>query len=232
LAITPWLLLATALQMPPPQAAPTAAPASTTSTGIALPQDGDTFSDLVRRAQAGDETVDFLALRRAYLGSPAAARAGEATAELDRLRKDMFKAVEAGDASRVRKAATAILALNYIDLDAQKYLRQSCAILEDEACASRHHFVQFGLLRSILSTGDGRTCATAWNVVAVAEEYFVLRMSGQTLKSQSIEPAKGRTCDRMDVVDAETGASDTLYFDTTEIFKEYERMFSPKENPP
>jgi hypothetical protein len=224
------LLLATVLQTQPspaPAAATAAAPTPSALADIALPQDNDTFSDLVRRAHAGDETVDFLALRRAYLGSPAAARAGKAAAEVDRLRADMFAAVEAGDATRVHGDARAILALDYIDLDAQKFLRQSCKILEDEACATRHHFVQFGLLKSITSTGDGRTCATAWNVVDVAEEYFVLRVGGLVLKSQSVESATDRMCDRLEVVDGETGASRTIYFDVTEVFKDYERRFTP-----
>lgn len=181
---------------------------------IVVPDDGDAYSAMVTRAQSGDAGVDFLALRRAYLGSAASERAAKARAEIDQLREAVQAGVKANDPQAVREAAVAILGLQYIDLDSHKYLRQSCAIIGDETCASRHHFVEFGLLKSILASGDGRSCAAAWNVVTIEEEYFILNMRGYRLKKQQIYREVGKVCDRLDVVD-EDGKERTVYFDVT-----------------
>jgi len=230
LIIVAWMFLATALQAQPAQAPshPMVATTPTTSTAISTPDDGDAYSKLVQRAQSGDQSVDFLALRHAYLGSPAAARARTAAPELNRLRDDMSAAVKARDGARVRNAAVAILALDYLDLDAHKYLRQSCAILKDEPCASRHHFIELGLLESILSTGDGHSCATAWNVVTVAEEYFVLGMRGYTFTRPKTDSETEKICDRLDVVEDETGAVGTVFFDITALLDDQSRALPPK----
>jgi hypothetical protein len=127
----------------------------------------------------------------------------------------------AHDAVRVRDAARRIMSIIYIDLDAQKALRQSCKILKDEACASRYHDVEFGLLKSILATGDGRSCTSAWEVVTLEEEYFILRMRGFTLKKQEGPNGSG-ICDKMVGV-GEDGQALSFYFGVMPIFQGYER---------
>jgi hypothetical protein len=88
---------------------------------------------------------------------------------------------------------------------------------------SRQHFIELGLLESILSTGDGHSCATAWNAVTVAEEYFVLRMRGYTLKHQKTESATEKICDRLDVVEDATGGVRTVFFDITGLLDDRTR---------
>ena len=94
---------------------------------------------------------------------------------LQQLRGDLFAAVPTNDAEKIAAAARRILSVIYIDMDAQKLLRQACTILKDQACADRHHFVEFGLLKSIVTSGDGKSCETGWQAVSIDEEYFVLR---------------------------------------------------------
>jgi hypothetical protein len=183
---------------------------------IRLPPADDAYGKLVRRAEAGDETVDYRELRRAFLLSPASTRARAARAELDDLRSELSKAVMAGEHQKVRDLATSILGIVYIDLDGHKFLRQACVALGDDACAAHHHALEFGLLKSILATGNGASCAAAWNVVTLEEEYFVLRVRGYTLQEQSLERGGGKTCDRMEVIE-EDGAKHVVYFDATAI---------------
>jgi Domain of unknown function (DUF4919) len=68
-----------------------------------------------------------------------------------------------------------------------KFLRQSCAKLNDDACEKHNHFIEFGLLRSITSSGNGKTCDTAWEVVTIDEEYFILNMLGVKPIQQGVE---------------------------------------------
>jgi hypothetical protein len=196
-----------------PDAPPAGASAATL---IVLPQDGDDYSKLVARAAAGDTSVDFRAMRMAYLRSAARKRAGD----IDELRKSLFDAARSGDDKTVRDAAIQLLSADYTDLYGQKFLRQACQKLGDEACAQQGHFVEFGLLTSITGSGDGKTCKTGWEVASIKEEYFVLAMLGTTLTQQALVG----DCDLMNVVD-EKGAPASYYFRIDAVLQDEESMF-------
>ncbi|HEY2068431.1 MAG TPA: DUF4919 domain-containing protein [Rhizomicrobium sp.] len=169
-----------------------------------LPNDGDEYSKLVARADAQDASLDFRALRLAYLKSAARKRAEPIETQLSNA---IVAAVKANDYAGVRDAAVQLLSVDYIDMYGQKFLRQSCKLLKDDACAAKGHFVEFGLLNSIVNSGDGKTCATGWEAFTVKEEYFALAMAGAHLTSQSL--AGG--CDVMQTVD-DSGQPHAYYF--------------------
>jgi hypothetical protein len=194
---------------------------------IQLPNDGDDYSKLVARAEAHDATTDFHALRLAYLTSKAFERAGSQFDAFEKLRKEMMDAAAAKDSPTVRAKAEALLSIDYTDLWAQKFLRQSCKFLQDEACADLHNFVEFGLLDSITHSGDGRSCATGWEAFQVKEEYFVLAMMGMRPDRQSLIRDGGHVCDAMDVVD-DKGASARYYFRIDEMMAAEERSLKLK----
>src|SRR5262249_54142762 len=136
-----------------PAAADTGASGATPQ--IVLPHDGDEYSKLVARAAAHDKSVDFRALRFAWLKS--AARRHD-KADHTALKDALLAAVKADDDRRVRDVAVKMVSANYTDMFGHKFLRQACAQLHDDACAEQGHFVEFGLLKSIVATGDGKTC--------------------------------------------------------------------------
>lgn len=216
------LLPIRALAEPPTPPAPSRPAGVTTNTDL-VPADSDEYAAFVRRAESGATDIDFRAMRLAYLESAAFLRAGVASDQVRAQQKEMSAAMRAGDAGRVRDAARRIMSLVYIDLGAQKALRQSCKILQDEACAARYHDIEFGLLKSILATGDGKSCSTAWEVVTVDEEYFILGMLGFTLKSQE-GPNGSEICDKMTGV-GENGEPLVFFFDVRPVFRGYERSF-------
>ena len=215
-----WLALALGLAATAAAAAVNANPPATTGAGAAaqvvLPHDGDDYSALVARAAAGDKSVDFRALRMTYLKSAARKRTGNLFAK----RKALFSAVEAHDDTAARDAAIAVLSADYTDLAGQKLLRQSCQNLGDSACAEQSHFVEFGLLTSITQSGDGKTCKTGWEVVSIAEEFFILAMQGASLREQALV----QNCDRMDVVDG-SGNPAVYYFRIDAEMEDEENMF-------
>ena len=174
---------------------------------VTLPSGNDDFAKLAARAAAQDQSLDFRALRFAWLKSAQRKHPG---ADEDAARSALFTAVKGGDATAIRDAAIKLLSVNYVDLFGHKFLRQSCAILHDDACATAGHFLEFGLLNSNVHTGDGKTCPTGWEVVSVKEEYFVLSMLGASMRSQALMNGPP-SCDRMDVTD-ESGNDATYYF--------------------
>jgi len=180
---------------------------------VSIPHDGDTYSLLVARAEQDDQTVDFRALRRAWMDSAARKR----RQPTDELRKAMFEAANARRDAEVAAKARAILAQDYTDLYAHKFLRQACAAMGDAACAAHEHFVEFGMLKSIVANGDGQSMATAWEVISIPEEHFVIAMMGAQPQEQALLNGGGRMYDRMDVLD-DKGAKHSLYFDITDFF--------------
>jgi hypothetical protein len=179
--------------------------------GITLPQDGDEYAALVAKAMAHDASLDFRTLRLAYVKSAAYRRAAAALDKYTALQKDMGAAMALPDgAATVRRDAEAILSIDFTDLNAQKLLHQSCKLLHDDACDDLHHFIEFGLLRSITDHGDGKTCATGWPVVQIKEEYFILAMMGVRMREQALVNS-GHMCDAMTGTD-ENGAAVTYFF--------------------
>jgi hypothetical protein len=175
---------------------------------VEVPHDGDRYSALVARAEADDHTIDFVALRTSWLESKACKRAAS-TRELAQV---MQLAGDAQDNATVRGIATQIVSIAYVDMSAHKFLRQSCLQLKDQACADHEHFVEFGLLNSIVTNGNGRSADTAWKVISIEEEYFIMRMAGMQLRTQSLINDKGRVFDRMDVT-TQDGKQLQLWFD-------------------
>jgi hypothetical protein len=229
LIVAPFLLVACA----PSPRGPTAPVPAPTTTPAAPPQaaapkapaGGDAYSRLVARAEAGDDKVDFLEMRMAYLDSPAFAQGRSAIPQVHDLRTAMFAAMSSGDYKAVNARANETLGLVYIDLEAQKARYQSCAKLGDEACAARGKRIELSLLKSVVSPGNGLSCARAWKVVRIDEEYFVLRMLDMKLTRQSLVQDGGRICDKMEVTD-ETGKPSTYYFDVGDMLKAEEALLT------
>ena len=72
-----------------------------------------------------------------------------------------------------------------------------------------------------MKKGDGKTCATAWPVIQLSEEYFILEMLDAELQNQSIDN-EGGLCDKMETkID---GKKKTYYFETSKIFLGYEKL--------
>lgn len=188
---------------------------------IALPKDGDEYSALVARAAAQDQSVDFRAMRFAWLKSAAHKRE---TGDETELRSAIFAAAKGRDDQAVRAAAVKMISAYYVNMFGHKFLRQACANLHDDTCAAQEHFVEFGLLQSIVKSGDGKTCATGWEVVSVGEEYFLIGMMGATPGQQSLLNGKP-SCDVLNVTDGQ-GAPQTYYFRIDAVLEDEMSMFS------
>lgn len=189
---------------------------------IVLPSGNDEYSRLVARAQAGNQTVDFRALRFAFLSS-AAHKNGGVDPGMD-IQRQMYAAVQANDAAKARSLAEKLISADYINMHGHKVLRQACAILKDQACADREHFIEFGLLNSITHSGDGKTCKTGWEVVTVAEEYFIIAMAGARPNGQALingTPA----CDQMTIA-MEDGSTQVIFFRIDAVLADEARMLS------
>jgi len=69
-----------------------------------------------------------------------------------------------------------------------------------------------GLLDSITHSGDGRSFENAYEVIAVHEEYVILRFMGLMPSKQSESEKNGHSYDILEAVNPKTNEKITLYF--------------------
>ena len=100
-------------------------------------------------------------------------------------------------------------------VDAKVHLMRSDVLLKagDFTGHFYHRLVYYGLVTSIVTSGDGKTPKTAYKVVSVSEEYTVLNHIGANLKKQSLV----ETWDQMDV--ELRGKDETIYFDASVVLE-------------
>ena len=167
-----------------------------------------TFEELLTHARQSAD-ADFFALRMALATSPRYAPYGDTAALVKRADETM--AAKRWDAAAA--AVDALLDAQPLDIDAHmraEYVHQQRG---DAARQQAHFRFADGLLRSIVTRGDGRSFETAWVVIATDEEYAVMRALGLMPAGQRLEHALDRAYDVHTVVRAhDRSPAGTMYF--------------------
>jgi hypothetical protein len=162
------------------------------------------YEALVRRAQLGDHTVDLNELRTA---------AGEACIRSNvEARKKLMTPRPNKNYQMVAEVAAAVVKSNFTDLDGHALSYFAAKELGKPEEAEFHRWVLIGLLRSLQSTGDGQSPATAMKVISVDEEYFILTTTGQGLQKQALSTCVGNPCDILTTFHLESKEKHTWYF--------------------
>ena len=187
---------------------------------VSVPTFHDKYSALVAKLESGQTDIDYRAFRESFLESRQFQVAESRKSDLQRLRAALPKLIEQSDYPGLIQTAKKILSIDYTEMRAHKILQQTFKILKDESNQQKYHDIEFGLLRSIVKNGDGKSCKTAWPVIQLDEEYFVLEMLGAKLIRQSIE-GKGDPCDKMEVATEEGRA--VHYFGIAKILQGRDR---------
>lgn len=188
-------------------------------------------STLLERAKAGEvspKRINYEALRLNCARTSWYLDRDET--KINELSSEMWKAAMKVEPERVQRAAEAILELNYLDMQAHKFLSEALSgMKKDTAKARRHREFELGLLRALAHSGTGKSCKDGWVVIEVPEEYFVLRMMDWKFKRQQLVHEDENTCDLM-VVEDEDGREFNVYFNVDVVFENYRRaMVVPKK---
>ena len=163
------------------------------------------YDELAAKLKAGDKSVDFKELRLAYADSPGGR-------DTDKQKKAMTAALNSKNYSDALKNADIVLAGDFADMDAHFVEYIANRELNHTDQAEFHKFIFKGLIDSILNSGDGKSAATAWQVVEVHEEYVVLRFLGLMPSKQSLSHKDGHSYDVMETVNPKSNEKVTLYF--------------------
>ena len=208
-ALLSWLVALALSHTALPQNTPT----------VAIPRYGDKYSKLVRQLEAGETNINYRDFRDSFLDSEQFKVAADKKPDLDSLRKTMHELMKKAKYADIVEVAKKTLSIDYTDMEAHKILQQTYKILGDAPNQKKYHDIEFGLLNSIVKNGDGKTCQTAWPVIQVTEEYFILDMLGAKLLKQSID--SNGPCDRMEV-QADKGKK-VYHFEISKVFKGYNK---------
>ena len=185
-------------------------------------------STLLERAKAGEvspKRINYEALRLNCARTSWYLDRDET--KINELSSEMWKAAMKVEPERVQRAAEAILELNYLDMQAHKFLSEALSgMKKDTAEARRHREFELGLLRALARSGSGKSCEEGQVVLDVEEEYFVFRVMGWTPAGQTLVEEEGHRCDRMKYRDGK-GETRTIYFDVDIPFENYARGAKP-----
>ena len=118
-----------------------------------------------------------------------------------------------GNLEGAQLLAKQILAESYLDMEAHTAAARAAEKRGDKTAAAFHQYVLQGVLDSILKSGDGKTPATAYVVIAISEEYALmahlgLRVAGQHLLNDDA----GHSYDLLNGINPKTRAAQEVYF--------------------
>ncbi len=189
---------------------------------VRIPSFNDKYSAFVKQLEAGQTDINYKAFRESFIESEQFIIASGKSTEFDSLETVMYEKMKKKDYQALVVVTKQMLSIDYTSMIAHKILRQTYGYLGDSVNAKKYKTIQFGLLNSIVKNGDGKTCATAWPVIQVKEEYFILQMVGADLQKQSIDHTGG-ICDKMEVK-TEEGENKTYYFEISLVFEGYKKL--------
>jgi uncharacterized protein (UPF0297 family) len=186
-----------------------------------VPTFSDKYSAFVKQLENGEVDINYKEFRESFIESEQFKIASKGRREIDSLGSEMYKQIDEKNYKEIIQITKSILSIDYTNMFALKILRQTYNAIGDTINASKYKAIQFGLLNSIVKNGDGKTCATAWPVIQITEEYFILKMLGAELLNQSID--KTGLCDKMEVKSNE-GEKKIYYFETSKVFEGYKKL--------
>ena len=201
---------APAATQPAPAGAQTSpAPASPGSAATASLTPAQTrYNDMLERVKAGDPSVDLAVFRDAFTETPAY-RANMMSAY-----QALWQPLNSGNFPAALQIAEKVLGVNYVEINAHMVASLAQQQLGNADRAAFHRNIADGLLRVVMSKGDGATAETAWAVIDISEEYAVMRVLAVSVQKQSLsmKPDGGPKLDVLDVVDQRTKMPRTVYF--------------------
>jgi hypothetical protein len=161
------------------------------------------YQALLAEAKANAPNVDWASLRLAYAQRPGFQVFAQSAA-----RRQMLQAANASNCKDALPSAEAVIAEDYVDVDAH-FVAAFCEDAAGDAAAAKlDRDIAVGLVKSI-QTGDGLTPDAAFTPITVDEEYAVMRALGLKVESQALVQQGGHSYDVLHTLNekGERGAS-------------------------
>jgi len=187
---------------------------------VEIPDYNDKYSEYVTRLENGDVNIDYTDFRNSFLDSKQFRK--KRASKYDSLKSMAYHEIKNKAYQQIIKITKAMLSIDYTSMFAHKYLQQTYKILGDTVNQKKYHDIEFGLLNSIVNSGDGKTCETGWYVTQIEEEYFTLNVIDAQFQTQAITYDGKNTCDKMSVKTDD--GERTYYFEANKIFESEKKL--------
>lgn len=176
------------------------------------------YEAMLEKAKKGDGEVDYRALRFTFFETP------EYNPFLGMMDfRALWGPLLQSNWPESVKQAEAVLAKNYVDVNAHMVAYVAHRQQGDEEKAKYHRRWADGLLASIRAGGDGKTTGTAWHVISTSEEYALFRSMNLDPVGQALKHENGHSYDEITVVDPRTQEQTKYYFNIDKPFGAYVR---------
>ena len=173
----------------------------------------DQFDEMVKRAEAGDKNVDYTALRAAYVYTENWDYFGNKTLPL---LQQAQVAQKGGDCATAMAKLDDVIRFDFT-VDSAHSLRSDCLEDNDRAKAQIESDIAYGLINSLMDSGDGDSEKTAYVVNTQREEMDVLANRHIQLKTRQtqVRSNDGRYYDVIQGISLRGGGASvkTVYFD-------------------
>lgn len=179
------------------------------------------YQQLLDKLKGGDTNINFATFRLKYTETDAYSAMGTPAGQ----RNSMFELLSQDKFSQARDLALEVLTKNYTDSNAHMVAAIAFQELGDKTKSDFHRAVYLGLIKSIESSGDGRSPKTAYIVISVPEEYALLSYMDLQRDKQALIQDGGSKYDVLTVRPRNGGEAFDLYFNVDIVFKGYEKIF-------
>ena len=174
----------------------------------ALASEDPTYSEMVAEAQNDGLSVNYTALREAYALTTGADLEG---LSLNKQVEPMIESAQAGDCDKALGISDQVLKSAFVNILAHM-VRSECFDKKGElAKSAREDTIVSGLKDSIFGSGDGRSEKSAYVIVSLDEEEFVLSSLGLNGGTQALLHDGGHSYDLIQAAD-EKGLKSSVYF--------------------
>lgn len=176
-------------------------------------QSAPNYTQLVERVKKGDQTVDFVQLREAFLAWASEAKNHGGVPD----RAAMVAAFKENNYAKAVELAEIVLDYEFINRGLHLAVEDAYRRLGNEKRADFHRDIAARLLKALLGTGDGKSPETAYRVMSIREEHTIMRELGfqdeNHFYSRSLRHINNRPYDVLSGTDKRTGKTVEIYFD-------------------
>ena len=175
-----------------------------------------TYRELTARVKGGDFSVDFRILRLACVKAPSCSPGGT-PAEVESMKKAASER-RFGDVVEIGRK---LLDEGFVNIEAHSSLPQAYNQLKKPQEAQFHMKVFVALLEALLNSGDGKSAATAYEVVSASEKLMILQAKHMpvTAELSSFQPLTegGHRCEKWTVKHPATHTEEIIFFNVDAI---------------
>jgi hypothetical protein len=177
-------------------------------------KDQSEYRQLVERVKQGDQTVDFVRLRAAY-----AKWQCDKTVNTDSPNRDaMVAAFNEKNYAKAVDLVEAVLDFEFPHVGLHRAAEEAYRELNNQSKADLHKTIADKLVNALLASGDGKTAETAYQVLTIREEYFIMNQLGYKVSSQALMSGRGKSYDVLSGRDSKTNKEVSVYFDISSFF--------------